>query len=183
MYEARQHTLLPNPSPTNAGSISCLNLYFACHSLSPLSRSPVRSSCSPLNPLKPPSPIMMPAPVVMDEGYTYCRWASSGSTVTNNSPEKSHFCNVSKKGFETSNGYSQLIQMSSTHTHLFKKLICKFAHKRVTVFRVAMNEVDESTTMRIFGESTKLTNGSVVRPYLWSLLHKHSSFASAAATH
>jgi hypothetical protein len=191
VYEARQHTLLPNPSPTNAGNISCLNLYFACHSLSPLSRSPVRSSCSPLKPLKPPSPIMMPAPVVMDEGYTYCRWASSGSTVTKNSkygsynsPEKSHFCNVSKKGFETSKGYSQLIQMtSSIHTHLFKKLICKFAHKRVTVFCVAVNEVDESTTVRIFGASTKLTNGNVVRPYLWSLLHKHSSFASAASTH
>lgn len=120
MHEARQHTLLPNPSPTNTGNISCLNLYFACHSLSPLSRSPVRSSCSPLKPLKPPSPIIMPAPVVRDEGYTYCRWASSRSTVTKNSkygsynsPEKSHFCNVSKKGFETSIGYSQLIQMTS----------------------------------------------------------------------
>lgn len=69
------------------------------------------------------------------------------------------------------------------HSHLFKKLICKFAHKWVTVFRVAVNEVDESTTVRIFGASTKLTNEDVVRPYLWSLLHKHSSFASAVSTH
>jgi hypothetical protein len=107
---------------------------------------------------------MMPAPVVMDGGYTYCRWASPGSTVTKNSkygsynsPEKSHFCNVSKKGFETSKGYSQLIQMTSLiRTHLFKKLICKFAYKGVTVFRVAVNEVDESTAVRIFGASTKL---------------------------
>ena len=170
MHEARQRTLLPNPSPTNAGSISCLNLYFACHSLSPLSRSPVRSSCSTLKPVKPPSPIVMPAPVVRDEGYTYCRWASSGSTVTKNSkygsynsPENSHFCNVSKKGFETSIGYSQLIQMtSSSYTYLFKKLICKFAYKRVTVFRVAMNEVDKSTTVCILGTSIKLIIGNVV---------------------
>jgi hypothetical protein len=191
MHETRQRTLLPNPSPTNAGSISCLSLYFACHSLSPLSRSPARSSCSTLNPVKPPSPIVMPAPVVRDEGDTYCRWASSGSTVTKNSkygsynsPENSHFCNVSKKGFETSIDYPQLVQMvSPNHTYLFEKLICKFAHKRITVFRVAVNEIDKGTTMCILRASIKLIHGSVVRLYLWPLLHKRSSSASAASTH
>ena len=50
--------------------------------------------------------------------------------------------------------YRQLIQMTnSNYTDLFKKLICEFAHKGVSVFRVAVNEVDESTTLRVLRAS------------------------------
>jgi hypothetical protein len=69
------------------------------------------------------------------------------------------------------------------YTDLFKELICEFAHERVTVFRVAVNEVDKGTAVGVLRISMKLVNESVARPYLWPLPHKRSSYASAASTH
>src|SRR5712691_2453767 len=47
-------------------------------------------------------------------------------------------------------GYAQLNPLDgSDNTHLLQKLIRELAHKRVTILRVAVHEVDKSTTLRV----------------------------------
>ena len=72
------------------------------------------------------------------------------------------------------------------HRYLFKKLVRKIAYKRISVLRVAVNDVDKCTTVCIFNKSVEPTKrGDVYVPLAAStqtLIIRIRSFHSLTQT-
>jgi hypothetical protein len=54
--------------------------------------------------------------------------------------------------------------MALKHTRLFKKLVCEFAYKWVTVLSVAVNKVDKRATVRVLRVSVKIMKRKLCLP-------------------